>query len=266
MGIRRAVHEGLAGFDPVTLLYIDVLPLRNQVFLCISHVVSHDDFPHALHIAAVFHGAVDLVDDGMFLWLPRFEEFGDARQTARDVLGLRGFPWNLRQDVAGEHDLVLFHEDVRADRQDIACRGLPGLVLDGNAGTIRGAGVIDDHFAGQARHLIEFLAHRHAFLNVPERDLAAYFRQNQQGIGIPFHDALTDADRLAITYLDPRAVDHGILFALAPGFIDDGNLPVPAHDHPVALFILHGNGIAGQIRVFLGIKAQILHSSGMFRF
>ena len=47
------------------------------------------------------HLAVDLGDDGVVLRLAGLEELGHARQTARDVLRLRGLARDLRDDVAG---------------------------------------------------------------------------------------------------------------------------------------------------------------------
>ena len=41
--------------------------------------------------------AVDLRDDGVVLRLARLEQLGHARETARDVLRLRGLARNLRE-------------------------------------------------------------------------------------------------------------------------------------------------------------------------
>ena len=44
---------------------------------------------------------VDFTDDCGVLRLTCFEEFGHARKTARDVLGLRGFAMDLSDRVTG---------------------------------------------------------------------------------------------------------------------------------------------------------------------
>ena len=59
-------------------------------------------------------------DDRVLLRLARLEELGDARQTAGDVLGLRGLARDLRDDVAGLDVVAVVDEDVRADRQEVA--------------------------------------------------------------------------------------------------------------------------------------------------
>src|SRR4029453_7465486 len=57
-------------------------------------------FPFPLDDAAVLDDAVDLRDDGRLARLARLEQLDDARQTARDVLGLRRLARYLRDDVA----------------------------------------------------------------------------------------------------------------------------------------------------------------------
>ena len=82
----------------------------------------------ALHEAAELDGAVDLADDGLFLGLPGLEELGDPRQTAGDVLGLRGLPRDLDENVSREYLVVLVYQDMRACRQEITRNsvGVPG--------------------------------------------------------------------------------------------------------------------------------------------
>jgi hypothetical protein len=64
-----------------------------------------DDPPLALGVLAERDGAVDLGDDGDLLRLARLEELGHPRETAGDVLGLRGLARDLGEHVA-ERDLA----------------------------------------------------------------------------------------------------------------------------------------------------------------
>ena len=66
------------------------------------------------------HLAVDLGDDGVVLRLAGLEELGDARQTAGDVLRLRGLARDLREDVAGLDVVAVLDDDVGADREEVA--------------------------------------------------------------------------------------------------------------------------------------------------
>jgi hypothetical protein len=59
-------------------------------------------------------------DDGVILRLAGLEELGDAGQTARDVLRLRGLARDLRDDLAGLDDVAVVHLDVGADREVVA--------------------------------------------------------------------------------------------------------------------------------------------------
>jgi hypothetical protein len=68
---------------------------------------GHEDLALALRVLAEGHRAVDLGDDGVVLGLAGLEELGHARQTARDVLRLRGLARHLREDLARVHVLAV---------------------------------------------------------------------------------------------------------------------------------------------------------------
>jgi hypothetical protein len=80
--------------------------------------------------AAVAHDAVDLRDDRRLARLVRLEQLDHARQTARDVLGLRGLPRNLREDLAGKHRLAVLHHEVGVRWHVVLARDLAVLVAD----------------------------------------------------------------------------------------------------------------------------------------
>jgi hypothetical protein len=69
--------------------------------------------PLPLDDAAVLDNAVDFGDDRRLPGLPRFKQLHHARQTARDVLGLRRLARNLRQHVARRHRLAILHHEMR---------------------------------------------------------------------------------------------------------------------------------------------------------
>ena len=66
-----------------------------------------DDLALALGVLAEGNLAVDLGDDGVVLRLAGLEELGDARQTAGDVLRLRGLARDLGDDFAGFDDVAV---------------------------------------------------------------------------------------------------------------------------------------------------------------
>ena len=124
--VGRAVHQRLARANAVARLNLDVLALRDQVLarligeeLPVVAERRDDDLALALRVLAERNLAVDLGDDGVVLRLAGLEELGHARETARDVLRLRGLARNLREDLAGVEDVAVLDDDVRADREEV---------------------------------------------------------------------------------------------------------------------------------------------------
>ena len=125
--VRRPVLQRLARANAVTRLDVDVLALRDQVLARLvgerRAVVAErrdDDLALALGVLAEGNLAVDLRDDRVVLRLAGLEELGDARQTAGDVLGLRGLARDLRDDLARLEQVAVLDDDVRADREEVA--------------------------------------------------------------------------------------------------------------------------------------------------
>src|SRR3989441_4877735 len=99
MWIARPVDERVAGAHALPLLDVDVHALGDFVLAALARLfVFDDDLALALDDLAVAHDAVDFGDDGRLLRAARLEQLDDARQTAGDILGLRGLAGNLRQD------------------------------------------------------------------------------------------------------------------------------------------------------------------------
>ena len=119
------------------------------------------------------HHAVDLADDGVILRLAGLEELGDARQTAGDVLRLRGLARDLGDDLAGVDALAVLRDDVRADREEVArvevafARASSVSPVSGSLIVMRGREIggarLDDDLAREAGDLVELLLHRDAF-------------------------------------------------------------------------------------------------------
>src|SRR6185369_7982393 len=131
--VRRAVHERLARADVIALVRADVLALRDEVLARLADLRRDDDLPLALGVLAERHYAVDLADDRELLRLPRLEELRDARETAGDVLRLRGLARHLGDDVAGADHLTVEDVQMDADRELIprlvAVRELQGVAV-----------------------------------------------------------------------------------------------------------------------------------------
>ena len=83
VGVDGAVHEGLAGLDPLALLDVDVGAAGKLVLTLLVVVGGHEDLPVLLGDVAVLDDAVDLRDDGGLLRPARLEELDDSGQSRR---------------------------------------------------------------------------------------------------------------------------------------------------------------------------------------
>src|SRR3990172_1692596 len=93
---------------------------------------------------------------------------------------------------------------------------------------------------------------RGALFQVLEMRRAAHFGQNGEGVRVPFHQDLPHRYRLALGYLQARAVDHGIPLPLPFFLIHNHQRTVAVHHHQIALLVADGD------------QAQELHESVVF--
>src|SRR6202043_3481019 len=118
--IGRAFHQRLARFHDIPFVDGYLLALRDQVLALLADFRSDFDLALALGVLAEGNLSVDFRDDRELLRLARFEQLRDARQTAGDILGLRGLARNFRDNVAGLDRRAFRHVDIRTDRQEVA--------------------------------------------------------------------------------------------------------------------------------------------------
>ena len=183
--VRGAVLQRLAGADAVARLHLDVLALGDQVLArligerrAVGAERRDDDLALALRVLAEATPRRRSRDDRVILRLAGLEELGDARQTAGDVLHLRGVARDLRDDLAGVDRVAVLDDDVGADREQVArverrCSGsltvspVSGSLMRDARAEIRGAR-LDDDLAREAGDLVDLLHHRDAFDDVAE--------------------------------------------------------------------------------------------------
>src|SRR6266851_7502308 len=252
---RVAFDDEVALFDDIAVLQVNVLALRDQVLARLLGLVHRldRDATLVLVVAAEADRAGDFGDDRRVLWLAGLEQFGDPRQTARDVARLGAFCRDTRQDVAGLDLAADVHRQDRVDRQHVAgiaatreLEDLAVLALDHDRRTqIRPAprrAPIDDDALGDTGGFVERLRDRLPFDQVLERDGALDLRQHRTGIGVPLGDALAALDHIALVDVHARAVLDAMGRTLGAVGIDDRNHHVADHRDQMA-FAVPGDGL-----------------------
>src|SRR6185312_3282942 len=241
--VGGAVHQRLAGAHAIALADAQVLALRDQVLLGLADFRRDDHLALALGVLAERDDAVDLGDDRVLLRLARFEQLGDARQTAGDVLGLGGLARDLGDDVARLDGVAVVDVDVRADRQEVTrllrrardLLGLAVLVLDRDTRTSVGVLRLDDDLAREAGDLVELLLHRHLVDDVAVLQDAGDLGEDRHRERIPLRQQRLRGNLLPFLDEDLGAVGQRITLALAARVVGEDELAVAVHRHEVAL-------------------------------
>src|SRR5439155_4009626 len=208
--VERAIDEGLAGFDVVAFLNVDVHAAGNGVFLGGLAILAFDvDFAHALGDIAVTDAAVDFADDRGVLGFASLEELDNARETAGDVLGLGGFARDLREHVAGLDLIAILDHQVGAGRHEVFLPDLAGRIAYQNRGLMLFiARRQSDDVLGEAGHFVHLLFDRQAGAQVVKLHGAGGFGEDREGEGIPFGKNLAVGD--VFTVLDARSEERRV--------------------------------------------------------
>ena len=177
-------------------------------------------------------------DHRRFARLSRFEQLDHARQTARDVLGLRRFARDLREHVARRDVLSVLHHHVRVNRHVVLARHTAVLRLDLDRRLLLLVRRVDDDEPRQARDFVDLLVHRDAFEDVLEADLTGFLCEDRERIRIPLDEDLCLLDLLAVLHLEPRAVHDRVALAVAPLRVLDHERPAAVHDDETAVLRL----------------------------
>jgi len=141
--------------------------------------------------------------------------------------------------------------------------GLALGIVDGDTRTqiaaARLALPVDHDAVGDARGVVDHLAHRHAFDEVDIDRLAGLLGDDRQGVGVPFGHLLALVDRRVVVDQQARAVRHAMLGALALRAVDQHQLGVAAHHHGHARAVDHDIAVAHlDVAVMARLDARLL--------
>ena len=198
---------------------------------CVRAVFAFNvDLAQALGDFAVLHDAVDFADDGGIARLAGLEEFDDARQTARDVLGLGGFARNLREHVARLHFVAVRDHQVGAGGHQVLLAARARRVANENRGLVLfiARRQRDDQLR-EAGDFVHLLFDRDAGLQVLELDGAAVSVRIEKVYGSHSAHGLAESDRLAFLDIETRAVNDVVAFFFASLFVDHGDQAGTVH-------------------------------------
>src|SRR4051812_12520305 len=103
MRVDRPIHQRFPSPNSIPFMDIDVFTTWNEIFTLLAVISHHQYLASAFLEAPKFDHAVDLGNDCLLFRLTCLEQFGNSRQTARDVFGLGRFTWDLGDDIPGGH-------------------------------------------------------------------------------------------------------------------------------------------------------------------
>ena len=243
MRVHGPVLQRIAHRDAFAILRVDVDAAGNRVFLHRTVVGGDGDLAKAFGDLAVFDDAADFGDHGRVTRFARFEQFNDAGQTTGDVLGLRGCARDLSQHIAGMDGLFMTHHQVSMGRHEITF--LIGLATAHRANDhdrdLLLVGRVNHHRLRKAGDFVDLLLDGDAIHHVLEVNHTRNFRQNREGVGIPFEEFLILAHGSAVIDQDARAVHHGVTLFFAALVVQHRHDAGARHRDDFALGIADGS-------------------------
>ena len=225
--IGRTADEIVAALDVIAFLDVDHLRLLDEVGDLFRTVIG-DDHDLALGLIVLLEAdlARDLGDDRRVLGLARFEQFGDARQTAGDVARLGGLTRQSGEHFAGLDRLEPSSiGDDRAREQAIKRAFDLVLAQQGEARTkvllLRLGEIVHHHALRDAGRFVGLFDQRAALDQVLILHRAGALGDDR-GVGrIPLGDAIAAADDMAGLAQQMRAVRNAVGRKLAPVHVED---------------------------------------------
>src|SRR5579884_2821764 len=258
-------HDGafgqlLAFLHVIAFEHDDVFGERDEVFFLGAGLGIFDDqAPFTAHGAAHFgNDAVDLGDLGSVLGTARFEQLGNARQTAGNVFCLGDFARRFSQQRAGAHFLAFFHDDMGAGRDGIAGQHFLLLVHNHDL-RMQIFLMLDDHCAHESGRFIHLAFDGDSSNHVAEFDLAAVLGEDGDVVRIPLDEGFTFLDRSAIVLGNHGADDDVVTLQLAAFLVVHADRAVFVQHDPTTVQRLHGSQIIEPDRaVVFGFDDRLL--------
>src|SRR6185312_10033796 len=243
----------IALLDEVAFTHRDVLALRNEIFRRFELFVARfdDDAALVLVVLAEFDETVVFRQNRRLFRLACFEQFGHARQTARDVTCLGTFGRQTSENVARANRGTVFHRKNGIDGESVtrlAARRhfdrLVGLVDDHDGRTQLVAArtrtaAVHDNLVRDARLFVGHFLERDARHEFFVANRAFDFGEDRNGVRIPFRQAIAAFHRGAIVHLDACAIGDAVACAFRTLRIYNRDLHVATHGDHLAIGVFH---------------------------
>jgi len=263
MGVHRTFGKLLAFLYVIALEHNHMFAERNKMLLLHPGLqVFDDDATLAANAGTEVHNALNLGNLGGIFRPPGFKELGHARQSARDVPGLRGLARGLGHQGARD-DLVAFRDDnVGPGRNQIISDRLAPVIANNDL-RVQILLVLDNHHGLLAGGFVRFLLHCDPLDDVMEFDAAGFLRKNRHVVGIPLDEGLALLDLAPVPDRNDRPDHHGVLFQLASVVIKDGDRAILVKDNIAAVFQGHqAQLVVTQDAIMLGFDLGHLENLG----
>src|ERR1017187_2269036 len=237
--IRGALGQVLALVDDVARLHDDMLAGGDKVLLLLlGLLVLDDELALAADRALEGHDAVYAGHLGRLLGAPGLKQLGDAREAARDVLGLGGLAGGLGEEGAGRDRVALVDGDLGADGDGVGREGLVPRVADLDLG-IQVLLVLDDDGRDAPRRLVELALDGDARDHVLEDEGAALLGEDRDVVRVPDREDRALGDLLAVADVQEGADDDVVALELLALLVEDQDRAGLVEDDVAALGGLH---------------------------
>ena len=209
---QGAFGQRRTGFHEVVLLSQNLFGRRDEIGLgTFAGIDTRGDFHHtvtAFQLLLEGDHTVDFGDHGGIAGVTSLEQFGHARQTARDIAGLTEGTQNLDQDFTGIDDLTLFHGQTGTHGNVEALDDVAVLIHNVEARVLRLETALDDHLVVDVGLLVSLHTVGHALDDVVELDSTGHVGQNHGVERIPIGDQVALLDGVAMLEIEVRTVRH----------------------------------------------------------
>src|SRR5688572_10441461 len=219
MRVEWAVHQRLAGTNPISFLNVDVCTTRNIVLSLFQVIASNNQFAFTLSNRTQLNETIDFRHDRRLRGPASFKQLDDAWQTAGDVFRLRGLTRNLRNDVARLYRLAIGYHQVCPHRHLVSLQDFVGSASDFETRLLFLVRRVFHYESRLTSYFVNLFVESYTFFQILELNMAGNFRKDCESKWIPRRQQLILRNPGAIFNQNVGAIDYLITRRLATAVI-----------------------------------------------